>query len=132
MGNVLKKGPTYSCILKTQTFRTFMTVLWNLQALWALKLLGALIIQLLFKLCLCYDNMCNLLRLNISKYPLPLEYPYSMMWLWITKLIDAFHLKNHHIDRQCQVYLNPKRIEELHPNLKGTRNTQVAEQTFVW
>lgn len=80
---------------------------------------------------LVYDNMCQLLRLKAARNKLPLPKPYDEMWNYINKAIDAFHLGNHKSD-ECKERLNPKRIGDMHPHLKDTKNTSAAEQTFSW
>ena len=87
-------------------------------------------LNLLFQICLHYDNMCNVLRTKASKTPLNLPKPYDKMWLSITKLIDTFHVKNH-VRKECQTTLHPRNFSTVHPEL-SYRNTQVGEQTFIY
>ena len=83
------------------------------------------------KICLAYDNMCQLVKLKASKIPLPLPEPYDKMWSKITKVVDGLHISNH-VEDFCKEELHPNKIGEVHPHLKETKNTQSAEQTFVW
>ena len=76
---------------------------------------------------LAYDNMCHLDSLRVAVKELPLPYPYSQMWLKITKITDSLHIRNHK-DLRCLSRYDPKVIKETHPKL----NTMAAEQTFVW
>ena len=80
---------------------------------------------------LAYDNMCQLLKTRASSADLPLPAPYNRMWACINKMIDGLHIRNH-VDPECHTNLHPDNIYEMHPELKGSRNTQAAEQTFVW
>ena len=83
------------------------------------------------KIWLAYDNMCQLVRCKASKGPLPLPAPYDNMWSRINKIVDGLHIKNH-VDPHCHTDLHPDNIYDMYPELEGTRNTQAAEQTFVW
>ena len=76
---------------------------------------------------LAYDNMCQLLRYKAGKADLPLPAPYNKMWRSINFIIDAMHVRNH-VQEECKVKLHPT----MNPELKNHRNTQAAEQTFVW
>lgn len=80
---------------------------------------------------LAYDNMCQLVRLKAGKKELPLPHPFNKMWMEINKIIDGLHIKNHS-DPDCQNNLHPNKVEEMYPELKGSKNTQAAEQTFIW
>ena len=80
---------------------------------------------------LAYDNMCGLLKMRASRNPLPLPAPFDIMWASITKVIDSFHIRNH-VQDKCQTRLHPKLVGDLYPELRDTKNTQAAEQTFVW
>ena len=80
---------------------------------------------------LAYDNMCQLMKLKAAQIPLSLPSPYDRMWFAINKVVDALHIKNH-IDEECHTLLHPDNIYDMYPEMKGTRNTQAAEQTFVW
>jgi hypothetical protein len=80
---------------------------------------------------LAYDNMCQLVRLKAGRKELPLPKPFDQMWLCINKIIDSLHLKNH-VDPKCQTDLNPDKMLKMFPELENTKNTQAAEQTFVW
>ena len=75
--------------------------------------------------------MCNLLKLKASQTKLPLSEKYSDMWLCINKIIDGLHLQNHK-NKDCKEKLHPDKILTMHPDLKLTKNTMAAEQTFVW
>lgn len=75
--------------------------------------------------------MCQLLKSRVAKENLPLPPPYDKMWMKIKKIIDALHISNH-VDPVCKRALHPDTIYNDYPDLKGTRNTQVGEQTFVW
>ena len=83
------------------------------------------------KVWLAYDNMCQLNKLKAATEDLPLPAPFDKMWLRINKTIDSLHIRNH-VDPRCQTDYHPKNIEEMYPELKSTKNTQAAEQTFVW
>lgn len=80
---------------------------------------------------LAYDNMCQLLKSKASKSKLPLDPPYDNMWNAINKCVDGMHIKNH-VENNCWTRLHPDKIYDMHPDLRGKRNTQAAEQTFVW
>lgn len=80
---------------------------------------------------LLYDNMCQLIRLRSARGKLPFPPPYDEMWLSISKAIDAFHIVNHK-DESCHTDLHPDNITEMFPELADSKNTQAAEQTFVW
>ena len=82
------------------------------------------------KIWVAYDNMCNLARLGAARRPLKLPPPLNEMWLKVNKIIDGLHLANHK-RRDCKKLFNPNRIVEMYPELKDTKNTIVAEQTFV-
>ena len=75
--------------------------------------------------------MCQLLRCKAAQSDIPLPEPYNKMFKSIKKMIDGLHIKNH-IQDSCHTALHPDNIYEMYPELKGTRNTQAAEQTFVW
>ena len=83
------------------------------------------------RLWLAYDNMCSLVKLRLSQAPLPLPSPYNMMWLKLNKCIDSLHLRNH-TEKFCQTDLNPALIGQMHPDIKESKNTQAAEQVFIW
>lgn len=83
------------------------------------------------KLWLAYDNMCQLVRLKAATLELPLPVPYNQMWASVNKIIDSLHIKNH-VDPACQTDLHPDNFAEMYPHLAHTKNTQAAEQTFVW
>ena len=76
---------------------------------------------------LSYDNLCNLDRLHVAKKPLPITYPYSHLWLSITRVIDKLNLMNH-VNASCRELYNPDALKDRFTHL----NTPVAEQTFVW
>ena len=80
---------------------------------------------------LAYDNMCKLMKYGPAKRDLPLPEPFDKMWKTINHIIDAMHIKNH-VDPTCHTDLHPDNIYEMYPDMKGSRNTQAAEQTFVW
>jgi len=75
--------------------------------------------------------MCQLVRLKAAKALLPLPTPFDAMWLSISKAIDAFHIANHK-DKNCHTELHPDNISSMYPEIAKSKNTQAAEQTFVW
>lgn len=79
---------------------------------------------------LAYDNMCQVNRMRVAQAELPLPPPFNKMWLMINKIIDELHIRNH--VSQCQELMHPKQFGEMYPDLKETKNTMAAEQTFVW
>ncbi len=80
---------------------------------------------------LAYDYMCGLMKTKAAKEALPMPWPFSNMWNCINKIVDGMHIKNH-VDMECQTNLHPDNIYDMYPEMMGTRNTQAAEQTFVW
>ena len=40
---------------------------------------------------LVYDNICHVDQLKLLRDPLPMEDPFSMIWLSVTKAIDDLH-----------------------------------------
>ena len=40
---------------------------------------------------LVYDNICQVDQLKLLRDPLPMEDPFSMIWLSVTKAIDDLH-----------------------------------------
>ena len=80
---------------------------------------------------LAYYNMCQLIKTKATSTSLPLPAPYDNMWHRINKVVDALHIKNH-VEPQCHTDLHPDNFFEMYPELKGQRNTQAADQTFVW
>ena len=83
------------------------------------------------KIWLAYDNMCQLVKLKASRQALPLPVPYKHMWTSINKVIDSLHVCNHK-DKACHAELHPSNINKMYPEIKNSKNTQAAEQTFVW
>ena len=83
------------------------------------------------KIWIAYDNMCQLLKIRANKAPLPLPPPYDGMWQKVKKMIDALHIRNH-TELSCHTDLHPDNMSDMYPALQNTRNTQAAEQTFVW
>ena len=65
--------------------------------------------------------------MRVAKKPLPLSPPLDSLWLYVNKVIDKLHLKNHKNPR-CKEMYNPESLKEKFPKL----NTPVAEQTFIW
>ena len=80
---------------------------------------------------LAYDNMCQLIKTRVAQADLPLPVPYNRLLKSVNKIVDALHIKNH-IQTSCHTDLHPDNIYDMYPELRGTRNTQAAEQTFVW
>ena len=80
---------------------------------------------------LAYDNMCQLVKCKASSHLLPLPSPFNKMWHNVNKIVDALHIKNH-VDPKCHTDLHPDNFFDMYPDFKGQRNTQAAEQTFVW
>ena len=80
---------------------------------------------------LAYDNMCQIVKLRVAQNDLPLPTPFNGMFKSINKIVDALHIRNH-TQEMCHSDLHPDNIYEMYPELRGTRNTQAAEQTFVW
>ncbi|XP_038071128.1 uncharacterized protein LOC119740011 [Patiria miniata] len=72
-----------------------------------------------------YDNMCHLDNMKVARKPLPLDWPWSQMWLSLHKCVDRLHIRNH-TDKLCKTKYHPS------DHLAETDNTLSAEQTFVW
>ena len=98
---------------------------------WLYLTLQRVPVHLWGNICLAYDNMCGLMRLKAAQTVLPLPPPFHSMWTSITKVIDTLHIRNH-VNPTCQRELHPDKIGLVHPDLKDTKNTQAAEQTFIW
>ena len=76
---------------------------------------------------LAYDNMCNLMKLKVSKNPLPFPPPLNKLWLNVKKIIDVFHFQNH-VSAECHANFSPVEMKQRHPDF----NIQAEEQTFIW
>ncbi|KAJ8028216.1 hypothetical protein HOLleu_30395 [Holothuria leucospilota] len=80
---------------------------------------------------IAYDNMCNILKLKAMDWLKKSDGLVARMFTKCQKIIDGLHISNHK-SKFCQEVLHPSNFDNMYPELKGTRNTMVAEQTFVW
>ena len=78
---------------------------------------------------LAYDNICNIIKLRAAQEKLPLPDKFTKMWQKV--IVDGLHINNHKHEH-CKTALHLDNIYRMYPDLKGTRNTMAAEQTFVW
>ena len=73
--------------------------------------------------------MCNIVKLNCAKHPLPIfEGNKKNMFLKVLKYIDKLHLRNH----QASCTKNYNSEDLIVHGIVNELNTQIAEQTFAW
>ena len=84
------------------------------------------------KFWVCYDNMCNVMKMRAAKKDLPEQFgEFRDVWKYVNKMIDGLHISNHK-SSTCQEQLGPHRLDEMYPDLKKSRNSMAAEQVFSW
>ena len=77
------------------------------------------------RIIICYENMCQLVRMWVSREPLLLSKPFDKMWPKITKCIDTLHVRNHVMER-CKTELHSDQIGEINPKIHRQENKHLC------